>query len=179
MGRRMRVHGVVKPMSSIPRCFRPRLTADQRRDLSIAHHTNLDLISKGQADAEVLWQWAAGVVTWSEVAKRLKQGEPEIRVQLDLVDAVVDRFRRTGRVGFSGVEYQLAKDGVIVMDLLAEATDAWTAGEAAEWSAHQVQRMEREAAKPEIQFVFCSGSADFLTDNSDRRFWPVRVQGGA
>jgi alpha-D-ribose 1-methylphosphonate 5-triphosphate synthase subunit PhnL len=107
-------------------------------DLALAHITNLDLISKGQADEEVLWQMVGGVLTWSRVAELLNMGVAEMAPQLELATRVVERYGRTGRVGFSGTEYQAAKLGVDVMDALAEAVDQPTASLAADWSEQQV-----------------------------------------
>lgn len=95
------------------------------------------------ADAEVLWQRAAGVATWSRVAEDLQLGVPEITAQLQLVDQVLTRFRQSGRICFEGDEYRQAVDGVLVMDALAAATDTLTALDAAVWSERQMQRMAR------------------------------------
>lgn len=130
-----------------PRGLRPKLSADQLRDLSMAHHSNLDAMAKGEADSTILWQWVGGCLTWSRVAQALRAGEPEMVLQLGLVDAVVDRFVRTGRVGFSGPEYQLAKDGVIVMDLLASEVDAYSAGLAADWSELEIGRRAKAVTR--------------------------------
>jgi hypothetical protein len=121
-----------------PRGLRPKLTHGQVTELALAHITNLDLISKGQADEEVLWQMVAGVLTWSRVAELLDMGVAEMAPQLELATRVVERYGRTGKVGFSGTEYQVAKLGVEVMDALAEVVDQPTASAAADWSEEQV-----------------------------------------
>ena len=56
-------------------------------------------------------------------------------------------FKRTGRVGFNGAEYQLAKDGIGYMDQLAEIVDQRTAIEAADWSEHHLAGL-RHGANP-------------------------------
>lgn len=129
-----------RPVNPVPRWLRPKLRADQVRDLSLAHHANLDAIARGVADSSVMWQWAGGCLTWSRVAELLQRGEAEMAQQLHLVEAVIARFRRTGRVGFSGTEYQLAKLGVQVMDALAELVDVPTAQQAADWSEAEINR---------------------------------------
>jgi hypothetical protein len=55
------------------------------------------------------------------------EGEPEMAAQAVVVASMRDRYARTGRVAFSGPEYQTAKEGVAVMNALAEATDLATA----------------------------------------------------
>ena len=92
-----------------PRGLRPKLAHHQVRDLSLVHHVNLDSIATGQADAETLWQTIGGALTWSRIAERLGLGEPEMALQLKMLDHVTERYVRTGKVRFTGPEYQLAK----------------------------------------------------------------------
>jgi hypothetical protein len=140
---RKRCHRRVLPALP-PRGLRRKLRPDQVTDLALAHLTNLDLISKGEADEEVLWQMVGGVLTWSRAAELLGQGVPEMQAQLELATRVVERYGRTGRVGFTGVEYQAAKLGVDVMDALASAVDEPTALAAAEWGEQQVNRLQQQ-----------------------------------
>ena len=122
----------------------PKLTRDQVRALSLAHVTNLDLVARGQADEQLLWDMTGAVLLWSKVAEQLQAGVDEMLEQVRMVTAVVQRYGRTGRVGFNGTEYQLAKRGVEVMDQLAEMVDKPTAEAAAEWGQMQVQWMAAE-----------------------------------
>jgi sulfite reductase beta subunit-like hemoprotein len=124
-----------------PRGLLRKLAPDQVTDLALVHLTNLDLISRGLADEAVLWQMVGGVLTWSRAADLLGVGVDEMRAQLELVTRVVERYGRTGRVGFSGIEYQVAKLGVEVMDQLAEMVDAPTAVAAAEWGEARVNAL--------------------------------------
>lgn len=125
-----------------PRGLRPKLAVDQVRDLGICHLQNLDAVASGQATEANLWQIAGAALTWSKVAELLQVGEPEMRQQLELASALIERYGRTGKVLFTGLEYQLAKDGVQVMDQLAEIVDRPTAVIAAEWSEHKVNELE-------------------------------------
>lgn len=133
-------------IARLPRALRPRLQRGQMIDLALAHTTNHELIRTGQADEAVLWQWVGGMLTWYRVAVLLGLGEPEMQQQLLLTEAVLQRYGRTGRVGFSGPEMQLSADGVQVMDQLAAAVDQPTAERAADWSEALVQRMAEEGA---------------------------------
>jgi hypothetical protein len=121
------------------RCFAPKLDAGQQRDLGLCHIVNLDAIAKGDASPDVLWHWVGGTLTWCCVATSLQRGLDEMKQQADLVDSVIERFKRTGRIVFSGPEYQLAKLGVQLMDELARIVDRPTAIEAANWSEEQLQ----------------------------------------
>lgn len=127
-----------------PRGLRPRLLADQVRDLGICHLENLDAVATGDATEATLWQITGAALTWSKVAELLQTGEPEMREQLELTSTLIARYGRTGRVLFTGTEYQLAKTGVQVMDQLAEIVDKPTAVIAAEWSERQVNALEAE-----------------------------------
>ncbi len=127
-----------------PRGLRPKLSRAQILDLAIVHHENLDVIARGQADESTLWQWIGGVLTWSRVAQVLDRGVVEMAFQLELAKRMVDRYRRTGRVLFDGLDYQQAKVGVDVMDQLAELVDLVTASAAAEWSENETNRMSVE-----------------------------------
>lgn len=135
---------VVVPMP--PRGLRPRLDAGQVRDLGICHLEQLDAIARGQATEDTLWQWAGAVFTWSKVAEVLEAGVPEMEAQLTLTAAVIERFNATGKILFTGPEYQLAKDGVCVMDQLAEIVDRPTALMAATWSEAKLQALARREA---------------------------------
>jgi hypothetical protein len=123
------------------RCFAPKLSASQQRDLGLCHLQNLDAIAKGEANPDVLWHWVGGTLTWCCVAASLERGIDEMKQQADLVDAVVDRFTRTGRIVFTGPEYQAAKLGVDLMDELARIVDRPTAVAAAEWSEERLQHI--------------------------------------
>ncbi len=133
-----------------PRGLRAKLDQSQVKDLSLCHLVNLDAIAKGTADADLMWSWCGGCLTWSRVSEALKLGTEEMHRQLDLALAVVERYKRTGRVLFTGQEYQLAKEGVGYMDDLAAIVDRPTAVAAANWSeqrcAELIRASERKAA---------------------------------
>jgi len=74
------------------------------------------------------------VLTWRNVAERLKLGEAEMQKQLDLVQRFITEFNATGAVSLSDADVQLARDGVVVMDLLAAEVDVVTAASAANYS---------------------------------------------
>jgi hypothetical protein len=138
---------VIVPMP--PRGLRPKLAPDQVRDLGLAHWVNVDAIAGGSADESTLWQWLGGSLTWLQVASALHRRQPDryadalaaMARQALIGDSVIDRWKRTGRVGFSGAEYQTAKDAAQWMDALAEDTDHITAIQAAEWSEARIAQL--------------------------------------
>ncbi len=133
-------------LARMPRAFRPKLSADQLRDLGLCHFANLDSIARGEAEEQTLWDWVGAVLTWSKAAELLERGTDEMGLQLDLATRMVNRYRDSGRILFSGPDYQLAKVGAEVMDALAEAVDRPTAVAAADWGEATLNRMS-EACK--------------------------------
>ncbi len=121
-----------------PRGMRPKLDRSMLTTIGIAHMQNLDEVSTGRGSEQTLWDMVEAVLTWSNVAMALKLGVEEMKLQFELVNRVINRYGRTGRVGFTGVEYQMAKLGVQVMDELAHAVDKATALEAALLSDQQL-----------------------------------------
>lgn len=140
MKRRRLTHAEM--LDRMPRAFRPKLAPDQVRDLAVVHLENLDAIANGEGSPELMWQVAGGIFTWHRVAEKLQAGVPEMTALLELVERLIERFKRTGRVGFSGTEYQLARHGVDYMDQLAEIVDRRTAIEAAEYSERLLAELQ-------------------------------------
>ena len=132
--------------ATLPRGLRPKLDAGQVRDLGICHLENLDAIATGDATEATLWQVAGAAMTWGRVADLMQTGVPEMSEQLALTSSLIERYKRTGRVLFTGTEYQLAKTGVLVMDQLAEIVDRPTAVVAAEWSERKVNSLRECSA---------------------------------
>ena len=137
----MRKHKPRKVWTPLPpKGLRPKLDGEQMRDLALAHLVNLDDIASGSATSDVMWQWAESVLIWQRVAQTIGQGEPEMDAQAEIAKSVIERFKRTGKVGFSGPEYQEAKRGVEVMDALAAVVDRPTAVAACAWSERHMPK---------------------------------------
>lgn len=142
-----RVPSRAELIARLPRGLRPKLDRDQLRELGLVHVLNLDQIAAGQADEALLWQFVGGILTWSRVADLLEAGQAEMREQIALASALVERYERTGRVIFTGPEYQLAKAGVGHMDDLAGIVDRPTAEMAADWSEAVIADMAAQVMK--------------------------------
>jgi acetaldehyde dehydrogenase (acetylating) len=133
--------------AQIPRReFLPKLPADQVTELGLGHSTNFDLIAKGEADAQVMWDLVACVLMWSKAAEELQAGVDEMVEQVQLTDALVRRYGLTGRVAFEDGEFELARRGVEVMDQLAELVDKPTAIACSEWGLMKMQAAAAAAA---------------------------------
>lgn len=128
-----------------PPGLRPKLRRDQLRDLALCHLETLDAIAKGEGKSATLWDFAGAALTWSKAAELMQIGEAEMTAQLELALSLIERYKRTGRVAFSGPEYQAAKAGVAIMDQLAEIVDHPRAVIAAEWSERRLQAIEAQS----------------------------------
>lgn len=155
--RRRYVPSKTELIARMHRGLRPRLTPDQLLDLSLRYISNLDLISNGQGTEELLWHVVAGALLWSKVAEMLvsmRAIEPEAidetTIQVELTTRMVQRYGQTGRVGFSGPDYQLAKKGFDQMEELATKVDRPTAIVAAEWAERRMHEMA-EACRARMQ----------------------------
>jgi hypothetical protein len=144
MSRKRTRRQVIVPMP--PRGLRPKLDRGQLTDLALAHIANLDALAHGQADATTLWHAVEAAYTWSRAAELMGIGLHEMSAQLAMLESVVQRYKRTGRIGLSGPEYQLAKDGVDIMDELARLVDVPTAVAAAAWSEARIDQIHAEMA---------------------------------
>lgn len=131
-----------------PRGLRPRFTPDRLRTIGLVHLENLDAIARGGASVQTLWDMAEAAFTWARVAEVMQVGLPEIAPQLQLTARVIERYARTGKVVFTGQEYQEAKAGVQVMDQLAAEVDVATAEAAARWSDQQLARLVAQERTP-------------------------------
>lgn len=142
-----------------PPGLRARLQKSQVQDLGLVHISNLDLIAMGRGTEELLWQWAGGAYTWSYVATMLHRRNPQAFVdaahamasQLEVCASLIERLGRTGRVIFTGLEYQTAKDACEWMDALAAVVDRPTAVAAANWSEERINELAAAVLRREEQ----------------------------
>ncbi len=128
-------------VDNTPRWLRPRLSRSQVLYLHLLHIELVHDIHAGTASITTLWELAAMAFTWSRTAELLGLGEPEMVPVLHLATRLIERFGATGQVRFEGPEYDVARVGSIVMDTLAERTDAATARAASEWSEQRMAEL--------------------------------------
>lgn len=129
-----------------PKGLRPRLARADLQKVQAYALINFDAIVNGTAEPVILWDLVGGVLTWWKASRLLGIGESEMDAQLELTTRLVERFKRTGRVLFDGPDLQLARQGVMQMDQLAELVDTVTAAQAAAWSLVEVNRIATEVA---------------------------------
>lgn len=124
------------------RGLRPKLSAEQRKQLSMAHNVNIDAIARGEATPSLMWEYFGGVLCWWKAAQLCDWGQPEMEVQLDLATRLVERYAQHGRVLFTGPDLELARNGVVQMDLIAAEVDLANATAAADWAEIEMRRVE-------------------------------------
>ena len=134
---------------------RPPLSDSQVFHLSLAHHVNLQALFDGTADLDILWQHTGGVLTWSHVAKRTRTCRAEMAHQIKLADTLLNRYRATGLVQLTPAEYQIARFGVGVMDLLASTVSQADAIAAAEWSEARLAEISALPPHPHQEHTSC------------------------
>lgn len=137
-------------LARMPRAFRPKLTRQQVTDLALVHIVNLDDIAAGRATGQLLWDLVESVLAWSRAAELARLDTTLMRDQLELIHRMIERYNRTGLVRFTGPDYQAAKDGVAVMDALANTVDKATAIEATEWARVEVDRIAEQARQRQV-----------------------------
>jgi hypothetical protein len=120
----------------------PKLAHSQVRDLALTHAVNLDAIARGGADEATMWQFVGGVLTWSRVAHLLQAGVQEMDTQVAVADRLLRRYRSTGKVRFTGPDYQTARTGLQVMDELITIVDLPTAMVASEWAEQMTNELK-------------------------------------
>lgn len=139
-------------LARMPLAFRPKpqpgpkLKPEVLVELSTCLNINLDAIATGQADVHLMWDYVSTTLTFSHIAEALGEGEPEMAAQLELGLSLIQGWVRTGRVLFTGPEYQLAKQGVMQMELLTERCSLPIAVAAAMRSEEQLLALK--AANP-------------------------------
>lgn len=140
-------------MGDMPKFWRPKLSTAQRLDAGIIHWDLVNRFCDGTATHVELWDWIETGFTYSQMMRMLAEDGAEftpeaqgaIAEQLDIYAAVIDRFRRTGRVGFDAEQLRIARAAANVMDSLLEADRHGIAVRAGQWAIEQTQRARRAA----------------------------------
>jgi len=134
----------------LPKWFQPRLTPDQQITCKVIHWDLITSITGPAATKQDMLEWISNALTYSQMLLLLIQDGHEftseavavIEEQLEIVPKLVDRYRATGRVGFSGPELQVARAAAYVMDDVIELDRHGIADQAARWSVEQMRRIQ-------------------------------------
>lgn len=139
----------------LPKFWRPKLEPDAQFQAKLTHWDLVYRFTDGTATPEVLWDWMETGFTYSQMMRLLAEdGTPftdealtAISEQLLIYESVAARFTRTGRVGFSGQELQIARAAAFVMDGLIEMDRHGIATRAALWSTEQMVKVRAAHAQ--------------------------------
>ena len=132
----------VAQILGMPKWWRPKMPTEQSITAKIVHWDLLDRITKGQATYEDMWSWMETGYTNTKLMQLLHADGVEFSDestqalvdQLEIYASVAERFKKTGRVGFSGPELLIARAACFVMDDLMDRDRHGCAARAAVWS---------------------------------------------
>ena len=131
----------------LPKFFRPKLNPSQITTCRLIHWDAIALFTSGKAGKQDMLDWIANAFTYSQMALLLAADGLEfsdeayalLAEQVEVIPALIDRYRTTGRVGFSGTELQIARAAAYVMDDMLELDRHGIADQAARWSVNQMK----------------------------------------
>jgi hypothetical protein len=134
----------------LPRWFLPRLTPSQQTTCKVIHWDLITRITGPAATKDDMLEWIANALTYSQMMALLIEDGREftteacelIAEQVLLVPKLVDRYRATGKVGFTGPELQVARAAAYVMDDVITLDRHGIADQAARWSVEQMRRIQ-------------------------------------
>jgi hypothetical protein len=134
---------------TMPKFWRAKVTADQIKECQTLHWELIASFVTGEATVTTLWDWIETGFTYRQMMSYLIEDgtdfTPEaigaMNDQITAYDAVIERFRRTGRAGFSGQELLIARAAACVMDSLVELDRHGIAERAARWSIEQMRSL--------------------------------------
>lgn len=140
--------------AQLPKFWRPKLPASVRTTAQIVHWDLITRFTDGTAGAEELWDWIETGFTYSQIARLLAadgvEFDPEalnrLAEQFNTYESVIDRFRKTGRIGFDADQLRIARAAAEVMDALIDMDRHGIAERAARWSVEQMAAMRKRAA---------------------------------
>lgn len=134
---------------TMPKFWRPKLSAQQALDAQIIHWDLITRFVNGTATKADLWDWIETGYTYTQIMQlHIDDGtefEPSaiaaISDQIDIYQSVIARYRATGRVGFSGTELQTARLAAQVMDELLHIDRNGIAVRAGQWAVRQMDKI--------------------------------------
>lgn len=143
----------MKRAFDLPKFWRPKLTPQVQLDAKVIHWDLIDRFTKGAATADDLWDWIETGLTYSEIMRLLIEDGTEFTEEsalaiaslLDNHASVIQRYMKTGRIGFDYAELLAARAAAEVMDQLIEMDRHGIAEKAAIWSTGQMQSIRKNS----------------------------------
>lgn len=113
-----------------PPGLRPRLDRLKVLSTHLVHAENIAMIASGQGTQQTLYDHAHAVLVWLTLARDYHERYGTLAETLRVLEAayaavepLIERWQRTGRVGFTGPELQMAREATPHMDAMAELVD--------------------------------------------------------
>lgn len=140
----------------LPKWFLPKLTPAQTSSCKLAHWDLIGRITSGRATEHDLWDMVHTGLTYSELMRLLEQDGTEftdeakaaIAEHLETFPGVVERYRRTGRVGFNGEQLLAARAAAELMEQLIEMDRFGFAVRATAWATARVDAIRESNPMP-------------------------------
>ena len=137
-----------RQQATLPKFWRPVLSSEVKLDAKVIHWDLVNRISSGAATFDDLRDWIETGLTYSQMMRLLVEDGTEFTVealdaiagQIGIYESVIERYGRTGRVGFSGPELLTARAAACVMDGLIDLDRHGIAEQAAHWSVETMRR---------------------------------------
>lgn len=131
-----------RPHKPLPKFWRPKTTPSAMLTCKVIHWDLITHFTRGTAGTEELWDWIETGFTYSQMMRLLLLDGLEfsdadklaLNAQIEIYDAVIARFKATGRPGFNGAELAIARAAAAVMDHLITQDCHGIADRAARWS---------------------------------------------
>ena len=142
----MHVAQIIAP----PKFWRPKMPSEQSITAKIVHWDLLDRITKGTSDYADMWSWMETGYTNTKLMQLLhadgvefsEEATQALVDQLEIYVSVSERFKKTGKVGFSGPELLTARAAAHVMDGLMDLDRHGCAARAAIWSLNLMDEIK-------------------------------------
>lgn len=137
----------------LPKFWRPKISIAQVLDSRIVHNDLVQRLASGAVTTADCWDWMETGFTYTQMMRMLAEDGVQftdeamgaLALQLDTYGPICARLHRTGRVGLTGPELQIARQAAAVMDELIGMDRHGIAERAARWSIEQMERIRRIA----------------------------------
>lgn len=142
-------------VTDMPKFWIPKVDASQALDAKVIHWDLVTRFTDGSATVVDLWDWLETGMTYSQTMRILTadgleftdDAQVAITEQLGIYEAVIERWKTTGRVGFTGPQLAIARAAAQVFDALIELDRNGAAVRAAVWSTEQLAKIKKELNK--------------------------------
>ena len=139
----------------LPKYWQPKQPASVQLTCQVIHHDKIEDFRLGRATVELMWDWVADHLTYAEMVRLLKAEHFEVSDEAaeaiaeegTIIDEVIDRYIRTGRVGFSGPQLLIARAAAFAHDLVIELDRHGIAGKARVHSDHATEQKKMTIAR--------------------------------